>query len=82
VVKQFENTALIDGLKISLVEKNISLLDDLPEKHKFIETLFISNNNISSLEHIKQFYNLKTLSIANNTVRLRAKNELATQSIR
>lgn len=46
-------------------------VDLVPEQYKNVETIFISNNNISTLESFEQFPSLKVLSIANNCVRFK-----------
>jgi Leucine-rich repeat (LRR) protein len=46
----------------------ISEIDIVPLKFRKIEVLFLSHNCIDNLENIKQFQNLKTLSVAFNKV--------------
>jgi len=54
---------------VSVVEKFISEIDQLPPRFKDVETLFLSNNSITTLSGIEQFPALRVLSIANNLVR-------------
>ena len=58
------------GLKLSLVGSNISIIDKVPGKLiSKVQTLYLSNNHITSLEGIQQFSQLRTLSVANNLLR-------------
>lgn len=54
--------------KISVVQKFINEIDSLPKRFTKIETLYLSNNNIKTLEGLQQFSNLKNLSLANNEI--------------
>lgn len=54
--------------KISLVEKCISVIDAVPDRFRTIQTLYLSNNSITSLRGIEQFQELRTLSLANNCI--------------
>lgn len=56
--------------KISVVQKFVSEIDLLPKKFLKVETLYLSSNNIRTLEGLQQFSNLKNLSLANNEVTL------------
>ncbi len=51
------------------MQKQINKIDKLPSRFYNIETLYVSNNSIASLEGIEQFRNLVNLSLANNEVR-------------
>ncbi len=59
---------ILEPNKISVVEKFITVIDTVPEKYLGAETVFLSNNCITSLAGLRQFRKLKTLSIANNCV--------------
>ena len=59
-----------DENKISIVQKNVNLIDLLPKQFQQIETLYLSNNNLTSLEGIEQFSNLKILTLVNNDVKI------------
>jgi Leucine-rich repeat (LRR) protein len=54
--------------KLSLVQKAIAIIDDVPIRYHCIETLYLSGNFISDLGNIKQFTRLKVLSLANNSL--------------
>jgi len=45
----------------------------LPKEYQQIPTLYLSNNNLTSLEGIEQFSNLKTLTLVNNDVKIISK---------
>lgn len=57
-------------VSVSVVEKFIAEIDQLPPRFKDVETLFLSNNSITTLNGIEQFPVLRVLSIANNLVRV------------
>jgi hypothetical protein len=58
------------GLKLSLVGNNISEIDKVPGTLlQKVQTLYLSNNSISSLNGIEQFTNLRSLSVTNNLIR-------------
>lgn len=57
-----------DENKISIVQKCVNRIDNMPKEYHQIETLYLSNNNLTSLEGIEQFSNLKTLTLVNNDV--------------
>eukprot|EP00825_Cyclidium_porcatum_P037047 TRINITY_DN4018_c0_g1_i9.p2 TRINITY_DN4018_c0_g1~~TRINITY_DN4018_c0_g1_i9.p2 ORF type:complete len:293 (-),score=64.16 TRINITY_DN4018_c0_g1_i9:1043-1921(-) len=57
-----------DDIKISVVQKQISKIDAVSSKYANIETLYLSNNSIQSLEGVQQFRNLINLSIMNNDI--------------
>lgn len=58
------------GLKLSLVGSNISLIDNVPGKLVAkVQTLYLSNNHVTSIEGIQQFTQLRSLSVANNLLR-------------
>ena len=66
------NPTAIDstGQKLSLVGSNISEIDHVPSTiTSKVLTLYLSNNNITSLDGIEQFEKLKSLSVANNLIR-------------
>lgn len=63
-----EHPQSFDENKISIVQKFVSEIDLLPKKFHKVETLYLSSNNIKSLEGLQQFSNLKNLSLANNEV--------------
>ncbi len=46
--------------------KSIGVLDRVPDVFHEVETLFLSNNALRSLQGIGQFTRLKVLSVANN----------------
>jgi len=54
--------------KISIVQKFVSQIDEIPKKFRNIETLYLSNNNIRSLDGLEQFSRLKNVSLAHNEV--------------
>lgn len=54
--------------KISVVQKFVSEIDPMPKKFLKVETLYLSSNNIRTLDGLQQFSNLKNLSLANNEV--------------
>lgn len=57
-----------DENKISIVQKSVNKIDLLPKEYHQIETLYLSNNNLETLDGIEQFPNLKTLTLVNNEV--------------
>ena len=58
------------GLKLSLVGCNISVIDKVPGKLiDKIQTLYLSNNHITSLDGVQQFVHLRSISVANNLIR-------------
>lgn len=62
--------ALFDGSKLSLVNCNITVIDKIPAQIAVkVKTLYLSNNNLSSLSGIGQFANVVTLSAAHNLIR-------------
>ena len=63
-----DHTSVFDGTKIKVVEKCIVEIDHVPNKFAGIETLFLSNNFLTSLEGVAQFLNLRVLSAANNSI--------------
>eukprot|EP01064_Diplonema_japonicum_P032136 TRINITY_DN5979_c0_g1_i3.p1 TRINITY_DN5979_c0_g1~~TRINITY_DN5979_c0_g1_i3.p1 ORF type:complete len:1002 (+),score=195.98 TRINITY_DN5979_c0_g1_i3:39-3044(+) len=52
--------------KLSVVEKNIAVIDTVRVHQQKTEVLFISGNLLDSLDGIQQFSNLRTLSAASN----------------
>lgn len=68
VLKDKPNGTIISPQKISLVDKYITKIDSIPKKYTKVDTLFLSNNCIESLEGIEQFQLLNVLSIANNCI--------------
>lgn len=63
-----EHTQSFDENKISVVQKFVNEIDLLPKKFHKIETLYLSSNNIRTLEGLQQFSSLKNLSLANNEI--------------
>jgi Leucine-rich repeat (LRR) protein len=60
----------VTGLKLSLVGGNISVIDDVPSALiNKVQTLYLSNNHITTLDGIEQFQQLRCLSVANNLIR-------------
>lgn len=58
------------GQKLSLVGNNISEIDKVPSTLLTkVQTLYLSNNNIVSLDNIEQFTHLQNLSVTNNLIR-------------
>eukprot|EP00002_Diphylleia_rotans_P002877 TRINITY_DN11875_c0_g1_i1.p1 TRINITY_DN11875_c0_g1~~TRINITY_DN11875_c0_g1_i1.p1 ORF type:complete len:1286 (+),score=247.62 TRINITY_DN11875_c0_g1_i1:119-3976(+) len=68
ILRHFPGCFDPQSLRISAVEKNIKEINSIPERYRMTETIFLSNNNISSLMGFSQFANLRTLSIANNLI--------------
>lgn len=70
-----ENPSGLDGLKLSLVGKGVTHIDDLAHSRFFalnitsITTLYMSNNSIENIAGIQQFTALRSLSLANNLIR-------------
>ncbi len=54
--------------KIAVVQKFVSQIDEMPKKFRNIETLYLSNNNIKTLDGLEQFTRLKNVSLAHNEV--------------
>ena len=54
--------------KIAVVQKFINRIDLLPQRFQKVETLYLSSNNITTLDGLQQFTRLKNLSLANNEV--------------
>lgn len=60
----------VTGLKLSLVGSNISVIDNVPSTLiTKVQTLYLSNNYITTLDGIEQFQQLRCLSVANNLIR-------------
>lgn len=60
----------VTGLKLSLVGSNISVIDKVPSTLiTKVQTLYLSNNHITTLDGIEQFQQLRCLSVANNLIR-------------
>jgi Leucine-rich repeat (LRR) protein len=58
------------GQKLSLVGNNISEIDKVPSTLLTrVQTLYLSNNRIVSLDNIEQFTHLQNLSVTNNLIR-------------
>ena len=58
-----------NGLKLALVGQHITVIDRIPLKLcEKIETLYLSNNSLTSLDGISQFANMKDLSISSNNI--------------
>jgi len=51
-----------------VVHHDIEAIDKLPSRYKEVRTLYLSDNNLKSLEGIEQFTSLTSLSLANNLV--------------
>ena len=62
------STFFADSKRLSAVEKLVNSIDLLPSKYSNIETLYLSNNLLSSVKNISQFQKLQTLSLSNNNV--------------
>lgn len=61
---------VFDGKKLSAVGRGITSLDLVPKNvAQSVTALFLSDNNLSRLDHIGQFRNLRSLSLANNLLR-------------
>ena len=67
------NPACFDGEKLRLVSCRITVLSPLPRSPLDLTpqvlVLFLSNNDIASLNGIESFRNLQTLSLSNNLLR-------------
>jgi len=64
------NSASSDGSKLSLVNCNITSIDKIPAHVSLkVRTLFLSNNNLTSLDGIGQFGNAVIVSAAHNLIR-------------
>jgi hypothetical protein len=63
-----QNPTLFDTSKISATGKGITSLDALPSRFHGVTTLYLSNNNITSLRGIEQFRNAKIVSLSGNQV--------------
>jgi Leucine-rich repeat (LRR) protein len=58
------------GQKLSLVGNNISEIDKIPSTLLTkVQTLYLSNNSIVTLDNIEQFTHLQNLSVTNNLIR-------------
>ena len=65
-----QNHAAIDGGKISLVGCSITNISELTASEaRGVHTLYLSNNNIISLNGVTQFRELRNLSLGNNSIR-------------
>ena len=64
------NLPTLEGPKLSLVGDSITAIGELPESLTLqVQTLYLSNNYISSLGGIEQLKGLRNLSMANNLIR-------------
>ena len=64
------NPSFYDVDKLSMVGVDLYHIDILPTKlNKTVKTLYLSNNYISSLEHVDQFENLLYCSLTHNFIR-------------
>ncbi|KAL4494095.1 hypothetical protein ABPG72_016051 [Tetrahymena utriculariae] len=66
-IKKYPQCA--DEFKIRLVQKQVKEIDKVPTFYKKIDTLYISNNSIKTLDGIEQFTHLQHLSISNNNLK-------------
>ena len=65
-----ENASALEGGKLSLVGCSITNISDFPSsKARDIHTVYLSNNDIVSLNGIIEFQNVRNLSLGNNSVR-------------
>eukprot|EP00347_Sterkiella_histriomuscorum_P020923 403335938 len=58
-----------NNTKLSLVEKQIDFIDNLnSQKLNGLETVYLSNNNLSELDNLLQFPNIRSLSLSFNKI--------------
>jgi Leucine-rich repeat (LRR) protein len=57
-----------DEAKISACSKGIIKVNWLPSRYHAVKTVYLSNNNLSSLEGVQQFAQLQSLSVVNNRI--------------
>ena len=55
-------------LRISVVDKRLSLIDDVPPAYKSTQRLYMSHNNVKHLAGLAQFPTLRLLSAGDNPV--------------
>ena len=58
----------VEANKISVVEKYVTEVDELPDRFLDVEILFLSHNSISTLAGFQQFRQLRVLSLACNCI--------------
>ena len=58
----------VEANKISVVEKYVTEVDELPDRFLDVEILFLSHNSISTLAGFLQFRQLRVLSLACNCI--------------
>ncbi|KAL0220119.1 hypothetical protein P9112_005772 [Eukaryota sp. TZLM1-RC] len=66
VLSLFPNA--VRGVKLSLVDKEITTIDLVSSQYHTLEVLFLSNNYINNLTSLTQFSSLRILSLANNEI--------------
>jgi Leucine-rich repeat (LRR) protein len=60
----------LEGTKLNLVSSCIGGIDGVPEAiGERVQTLYLGNNNISSIRGIEQFSNVQSISLTNNLIR-------------
>ncbi|KAL4442948.1 hypothetical protein ABPG77_008439 [Micractinium sp. CCAP 211/92] len=55
-----------DGRKIAAVDKNIEMIDKVPDSYASTKKLYLSKNSLRSLAGVEQFRELRALSVADN----------------
>ena len=61
---------VFDGKRLSVVGRGVTALDHIPDRIGLaVTSLFLSDNNLTSLQGLRQFPNLRSLSLANNLIR-------------
>lgn len=70
-VRQHPQYLSSDGSKLSIVGKQITCIGNAlpPSIAEAIRTLYISNNNMKTLQGIEKYYQLRVISCANNYIR-------------
>lgn len=67
VLRETPNAAA-EPNKISVVERFITEVDDVPDRFRDVEVLFLSHNSISTFAGFAQFRRLRVLSLASNCI--------------
>jgi hypothetical protein len=57
-----------EGVKISVVEKYVTEIDQLHQRYQHVEVMFLSHNSVTTLQGFTQFKKLRVLSLAANVI--------------
>ena len=77
ILKQVPSS--VEANKISVVEKYVTEVDELPDRFLDVEILFLSHNSISTLAGFLKFRQLRVLSLACNCIESFMEIELLSQ---